>query len=243
MPINLPVPKKPRTTTQHGDSVAAVTAKVNAQYTARKAGLVRSASTKQAHRLTSAEFQAVVDKVQKDAGLQHRMVVTAKEFGFLRKRLEQSPPSDMTEFISWVLRYWTTIAQQHRAALRKNDDRKAAGEKGIPAHPDFASLAFRYPYFLKCFANFKAERTMQAKDDANEREAKLQETIRRQKEEISSLRRARPTSRPAMAPAEPAAPPARRPVSRRPAPVIDYLGGEDLPEWTTPPTKQGARRG
>lgn len=242
MPVHFPEPKKPRMATARSDSVASVVAAINAAHASRRAGLVRSASTKKASRLTAQEFQALVDSAQADAGLQHRMVVTTKEFGLLRKRFEASPPSDLSEFVSWVLRYWTTIAQQHRAAVRKSEDRKAAGEKGIPAHPDFASLAFRYPYFLKCFANFKAERNIQATEDAASREQKMRDTIQRQQDEIRSLRRAT-RQRPA---------PERPPTPRQAAPrtpvrparattAAREFDDTDLPEWTAPQPR-GARR-
>lgn len=226
----IPIPKKPRPVVVRSDSIAAVVSAVQARHVEARVARVASATKKAAHAVTKQELQALLDQALKsympDA---IRVVVTSKEFGLLRKRMKESAPADLGDFINWTIRYWTTIASQHRNAIRRNETRQERGEKAIPAAPDFASLAYRYPYFLKAFANFRAERNSAEADAMKDRQV---ETLRKQLQQkagdIEALRgqleRVRKSSV----------------IRRTPAPVAqdeplttDALADAELPEWTT----------
>lgn len=173
-------------------------------------------------------MQATLDGLQREfAPSSQRMMVTVKELGLLRKRMKENPPADLRGFLQHVVMYWTTIARQHGAAVRKRATFKA-GESAISSAHSFHELAYRYPYFLKVYASYvagKAEEATQAELDAEKR--RLQATIEKQAEDIKTLRR-RASARPATVSRSVRTP---KPVAEPIAPRVDVDPFGDIPTW------------
>lgn len=236
----LPTPKKPRSSAPaKNESAADIIARVSATHAAKREARTARAQTSTPYTLTKAELQALIDTQQRlNAPGTLRMIVTTKEFGLLRKRLRESSPEDFGDFIGWVFRYWSTISNQHRKAIQRSAERSERGEKGIPPSPDFASLAYRYPYFLKAYGNFQADRAREkAEEVEGATERKLRATIDRQSRAIEALnsqikRVNRRTTQPTRL-SQPA------PQPRHDA--LD-LGADELPEWSAP-ARKGMKNG
>lgn len=165
------------------------------------------------------QMQALFDVVGKRCGVPYRLMVTIKEFGFLRKRIAQNPPQDLEALLQYSLTYWGVLAQQNRKAARKSDD-KAKVTKALPEAPHFQTFAYWYPYFFRAYQNHLAGRnaeTMPNEDDRRVRQ--LEKELQDSRSVIVSMRRRMQAPTPAT--------PAPQ-VRRRPAPVNV---ADELPEW------------
>lgn len=200
---------------------------ITARHTSNAATRTASAAAKKPWQVTKEEMQALLDRIQREfAPSSQRMMVTVKELGLLRKRMKENPPADLTAFLQHTIMHWPTISRQHGAAVRKRVAYKA-GESRISAAHSFHDLAYRYPYFLKVYANHvagKAEDATQVELDAEKQ--RMQATIERQAEDIQTLRR-RATARPAVVARQPRTP---RPASQA-APQIEVDPFGDIPTW------------
>lgn len=202
---------------------------IDARYTRNAASRTASAAAKKPWQVTKEEMQATLDGLQREfAPSSQRMMVTVKELGLLKKRMKENPPADLRGFLQHVVMHWPTLARQHGAAVRKRVAFKA-GESAMSAAHSFHDLAYRYPYFLKVYANHlagKAEETSQAELDAEKK--RLQATIEKQAEDIQTLRRRATATRPAAI--------SRQPRSARPAPAVQPQRADvdpfgDIPTW------------
>lgn len=234
----IPMPKKPSAAVMRSDSINEVLASVTARHSAQRNARVATSKGKPAHMLTKLELQAVIDKSMKEfAPTAIRMVVTNKEFGLLRKRLKESAPANFTEFMGWVVRYWATIATQHGNAIKRNESRQERGERAMPKAPDFGTFAYRFPYFLKSFANFQADRTsLEQAEKSDQQVATLQRQLARKDEDLDVLRGQIAKAKSVGRRTRPVAPNTVIAV-----PLDEDLGEVDIPEWTTQETF-GARR-
>lgn len=227
----LPTPKKPRAEIARPTSMAEVLATVQGKAVTARLARAASAGAKAPHQVDKLELQALLDKAMKTyAPTATRMVVTGKEFGFLRKRMKEAPPQNLEAFINWVVSYWTTIAHQNRMAKqRRAEEADKRTTSALPMAPDFASLCYRYPYFLKAFANHNAERTA---SDAAAKETteveRLKRTLKAKDQDINVLRSELTRTKTVMR---------RTPTAPRiiatPRPVRAELPDADLPEWSS----------
>lgn len=227
----LPEPKKPRTAIVRPTSIAGVLATVQGKTATAQIARAASAAVKAAHHVDKLELQALLDKAMKTyAPTATRMVVTGKEFGFLRKRLKEAPPHNLEAFLNWVVSYWPTIAHQNRMAKqRRAEEADKRTASALPMAPDFASLCYRYPYFLKAFANHNAERSA---GEAAARETtevdRLKRTLKAKEQDIDVLRSELTRTKTVMR---------RTPTAPRiittPRPVRADLPDADLPEWSS----------
>jgi hypothetical protein len=163
-----------------------------------RADRLASAASKQPWQLTKQELQAMIDKGMK---LYHpsapRMVVTYREYGYMRKYLKQSAPKDFSAFLDWTLRMWSNIAVQHRRAVTRNQDRMLKDEQLIGASPSFSSLAYKLPYFIKAHSNFVAELNgAEREDEADRRVARLERELENTRQTVRVLSRRPKTSTP-----------------------------------------------
>lgn len=226
----LATPKKPRAEIARPTSMADVLATVQGKAATAQIARATSAGVKAPHHVDKLEMQALLDKAMKTyAPTATRMMVTAKEFGFLRKRLKEAPPNDLPVFINWVVSYWPTIAHQNRMAKqRRTEETTHRTVSALPMAPDFASLCYRYPYFLKAFSNHNAERTQQETEvKSNAEVERLKRTLKDKDRDIGVLRSklAKPLT------VMRRTPPAQR-VIGEPRPVRAELPDAELPDWS-----------
>lgn len=199
--------KKPRATLGYdnaADAVAAIKQRDQQKQTTR----VASAATKQPSVLTRQEMQAVFDKHATAISLGFRLMVTSREYGFLKKRLADNPPKDFSDFVRWTLTYWGTMAQQNQAAVRKDRDRLVKG-KTLPAAPHFYTFTYWYPYFFRAYQNHLAGKVIETAPPVDEKDreiARLQRQVAQERHNTVILRR-----RPQAAPT----PPEPRPAATR----------------------------
>jgi len=227
----IPMPKKPRAVVVHSDSIADVLATVAGKHSANRESRIVSARVKPAHQIDKLELQALFDKsVKTYAPGAIRVMVTSKEFGLLRKRLRESAPQDFAAFIDWTIRYWTTIATQHGNAIKRNETRQARGERALPKAPDFATFVYRYPYFLKSFANFTADRQSAVETEEKDRRVDaLQKRLAQTEGDMDILRNQLTKAKGAGIRRAPRPAPAAQEVEVR----EDTEHFDDLPAWTT----------
>lgn len=176
--VVVPIPKK-RTnaapTQREERSAEEVISKVAHIHEARRVVRTAAAETKSPWLLSQREVQALFDRKM---AMYHpdepRLMVTGKEYGFLKKRLKDSAPKDFTDFVDWTLRHWhSTAMSSRRSAAKKLEAGGARPVAPMSLTPDFAQLAYRYPYFLKVYQSSIAERRESDREDAQ------QETVRR----------------------------------------------------------------
>lgn len=217
--FQIPKPKKPRTESPTYSSALEAIAAIQKRDTTARAARSARATDKLPHMIDRLELQALLDSTTMTYLPDHRIVVTGKELGYFKKRLKESAPTDMKSFLSWLVRYWSTLATQHRAAIRRNETRSTAGERGLPLVPDFATLTYRYPYFLKAYQNFQAEGKATVKEDTRDREVEqLKMQIQKKDDENKSMRTLIRRRAP------------QKLKSIAPRPTID-LDTDDLPVW------------
>lgn len=133
-----------------------------------------AAETKSPWLLSKDEVQAVIDRTMLAyCPDEPRMIVTGKEYGFLKKRLKESAPKSFTEFIDWTIRYWHSVAKQNRNAAKKRGlNGMEEKSEALAMSPNFAQLVYRLPYFMKAYSNFLAERRSDAHEEAEDKQRK-----------------------------------------------------------------------
>lgn len=193
---------------------------------------VAAASTVAPWMMSKEQMQALFDKgMQTYFPKLPRVIVTGKEFGFLRKRLRETQPKDFAEFVDWVLRYWTDTASKHRRAIMKgvvNGDSSKFDKEPMPQSPDFATLVYRLPYFLKVHSSYLAERmTRDTEDKADRRVARLERELAQERNTNRILSQRRTQAR---------GPEPRHQGTEEQQPRLTSqdqidLGPEELPKW------------
>ena len=210
------------------DSVKEVIARMNAARDAKQAKQLAIAKTKPASGLKKIDVQTMLDKSRKEfSSSTPRIYVTDKAFGVFKKRLADSAPASLPEFFDWLIVHWQIIAQQNLKArsrkLRTGDVDQSAP---IGLSPDFDTLAYRFPYFLKCYNSYVAERSvLGTKEDQQEAEiARLKranENLRVEKNDLAKKAYARPR--------QPIAEPLRRVTRSISKPLTEAT--DELPTW------------
>ena len=193
---------------------------------------VAAASTVSPWMLSKEQMQALFDKgMQTYFPSLPRVIVTGKEFGFLRKRLRETQPKDFAEFVDWVLRYWTDTASKHRRALMKgivNGDTSKFDKEPMPQSPNFATLVYRLPYFLKVHSSYLAERmTRDSEEKTDRRVARLERELAQERNTNRILTQRRTPTRGTQEQHKQPEEQMPRIQSNQP---ID-LGPEELPKW------------
>ena len=193
---------------------------------------VAAASTVAPWMMSKEQMQALFDKgMQTYFPKLPRVIVTGKEFGFLRKRLRETQPKDFAEFVDWALRYWTDTASKHRRAIMKgvvNGDSSKFDKEPMPQSPDFATLVYRLPYFLKVHSSYLAERmTRDTEDKADRRVARLERELAQERNTNRILSQRRTQAR---------GPEPRHQGTEEQQPRLTSqdqidLGPEELPKW------------
>ena len=196
--------------------------------------------------LSKEEMQAVIDKATYAYYPDEpRMVVTNKEYGFLKKRLKESAPKSFTEFIDWVIRYWHSIAKQNRnAAMRRGLNGTEDKSTPLDMSPSFSQLVYRLPYFLKAYSNFLAERRSDANDEAEAKQRKRLEAraaeAEKQAAELRTRLRDRNAQKPVVATRITRTVARSQPVKRND--IEDALNAEDnFGEWRGPQSTRGSK--
>lgn len=209
---------------QQEGSAADVVRAIQARQRERAATRVQESKGRSPARLTRVQVQDILDAARRAAGLTHRVLATDREVGFLRKRLVSYEVGDFAALVTHTFIHWGTYARQNASAQLK----RGATEKALPPAPDFASLVYRLPYFLKAYNNHLAGVAVQedmAAVEARQENGKLAEManqLRRAEQENRSLRR--------LVRSRPAAPEA----THSPTVVATQIvrGADDeLPEW------------
>lgn len=234
----LATPKRMRSTSpETSKSAQEVLQSIAMKHSTGRQARVTQAKTKTPWTLSKQEMQAVVDeKMSAYHPDECRMIVTAKSHGWLKRRMKESAPKDFTDFIDWVLRFWSDTARRHRAAALKDTERN---RDIMSAAPDFGEIAKRYPYFLRCYSNYIAERRVVDKDDMQSKEiVRLRRQLADKTESENSLRRQMRKTR-EQGTARPA--PVRREVPAVEPSPVEF--DDDLPDWETFNQGRGVQNG
>lgn len=197
---------------EEGDSAIAVVERITRQHRETRATRAAAASASTGT-IDQPKMQALLDEIR----MQYtpnaiRMVPTQKAFGMFRKNLKANPPDDLRKFLTHICIYWSDIARSNAKAIQR------AGTKRDPISPapDFASLAYRYNYFLKIYSSGSIEAR---EDDKVQEISRLKAQLSRVQEDNGELRR-----RARQATPRPTAPP-------RPTRIARSTDDDDLPAW------------
>lgn len=175
--------------------------------------------------LTRDGMQALFDKLYPQCGVQHRLMVTVKEFGFLRKTMKANPPGDLEAMLRFSLTYWPMLSQQNSRAVSKDGD-KLVKKKSLPPAPHFSTFTYWYPYFLRAFQNHLAGRNSDTmKDEGDRKLAQVNSELERTRGMVTMLRRQNQQLK--AAPAAPLQSISKPAVVRRRPVVSD----SELPAW------------
>ena len=124
-----------------------------------------------------------------------RVLVTAKEFGLLRKRITAQKLYNTDHFFDWLIRSWRTIAmQQNELQVRQMRDGGKTYE-AIPMAPNMKTIAFKFPYFAKVYISNLAGRTVTATDPRDLKIVALEKALAAQGKELNVVRTMRHSSR------------------------------------------------
>lgn len=193
---SISIPKKARALPVRIDSIEGVLATAKVKRTEVAATRIAQAT---AGKVTIASIQATLDSAMRDCyPTLPRLIVTAKAFGVLRKRLESATVHNIPEFINFSIREWTLIAGRNRAAFLRNPSKAQQGSP-LSSAPTFNELAFKLPYFLSVYSQSlsTAVTGKEASSDARvERlQAKLETAERENQNNKEIIRRIRHTPR------------------------------------------------
>lgn len=210
-------------------SGAEAIAAVQARHRATQATRVAATASAAPSEIPRQDMQALFDKHSTALTIGYRLMVTQREYGFLKKRLKENPPKDFSDMVRWSLTYWGTLAAQQRVSVRKDLGRKVV-RKSLPEAPHFSTFVYWYPYFLKSYQNHLSgqtlvEHAMAVADDKSERTIRALQARVQMAEKGTQILRRRLASR-------------ESPVATRPLPLPsqiprkeDDLGPDEFPEW------------
>lgn len=211
------------------ESAEAAIAAINGKHSATQARRITSAAARPASQMTKEECQSILDKHTKALDLGYRLMVTQREFGFLKKRLAENGPKDFSDYARWVITYWGNIVAQNRRAITR-DREKIVKAKPLPDAISFSDFTYRYPYLFKCYQSHLAGRAIDAVlEDPKDKTIKaLTEKLKQAEQRAVSLQRVR---RPLVssAPSRPAPRPA--PLPRTPRPAVDLDDDVQFGKW------------
>lgn len=203
----------------------------------RKAEYVATAKATPPGMLTKSALQAMINPLMADFHpALPTMRVTDKPFGKLRKDLKVQPIADFAGFLEYVVSSWEQISSDHARAA-KNQQRQGIKQTytPMPSCPDFATLAYRFTYFLKCYNSFTTQNAKMGTPEKRKEEEtdQLRRRIAQLQEESRSHQQVARTARTALrrAPTAPPAEPVRR-TRTPPRPVVDLSEDDYIPEWT-----------
>lgn len=146
---SISTPKKPRVAATHVDSVSDVLKTVKTKRVEIAATRISQAT---AGVVTTASIQATLDSAMQEYHPKlPRLIVTAKAFGVLRKRLESATVQNIPEFINFSIREWNLIAGRNRAAFLRNPTKTQQGSPLSPS-PTFNEFAYKLPYFISVYS-------------------------------------------------------------------------------------------
>ncbi len=214
------------TPTEAEMNIAAVVSKGRAKVQARVAATTGVAP----HTIDRAGMQAVFDSASQGIGLPYRLMVTTKEFGFLRKRLKENPPQDIKDMVRYSLTYWGILSQQNRKAFTNSAGKSVIG-RALPEAPHFSTFTYWYPYFFKAYQNHLAGKVIESKEGTADTVHKARaDALQRQL--IAAERANVVLRRRSPAPVEPMRPTTTKP-RLLPAKVsdADLLAPVSFPEW------------
>jgi len=221
-----------KTPSQDTSAPTEVVARIVTTATVRNTARITRAEAKAPHLWSKDELQAVLDRLM---GLYQpktpRMLVTNREHGFLRKRLEASPPDDLEGFLKWAFVYWADIARQNRKALKKRAEAGESVTSPMPMAPSFSTLVYRYPYLLKAYANHGAERQSAPTAEVEDNKVKALES------QIATMRHNEQILRKALVTRKVSAP-LGRPIPAR----IPSRQDSEFGEWDEPVRETNAKR-
>jgi hypothetical protein len=102
------------------------------------------------------DLQALLDEARTQCGLSvPRVMATAKGAGVLFKRMKAAEINDSLEFFTWAFTHWSTVANANRRSkARQLKDTKTVNSE-MSLIPNFAELAYRFPYILAFFNDRK----------------------------------------------------------------------------------------
>ena len=186
------------------------------------------ASSKNPADINKAEMQAIFDREGKAAALPYRLMVTQREYGFLRKKLKENPPANFPDMVRFSLTYWAILSRQNRKAAIAG--KTGAAHKSLPEAPHFQTFSYWYPYFFRVYQNHLAGQSTVALEDAkNKGQDTRVKALERQlveSEKANAVLRSRVVkARAAPPPPQPVAAPQRR---SRP---VDLSVDVQFPVW------------
>lgn len=165
----------------------------------RLAQMQRHASTTRASRLQAVrvlpprrwdmkELQALLDEARARAGLSvPRIMATTKGAGVLHKRMKEAEITDTLEFFTWALQNWSTVANANRRAKSRQLRESKSVQTEMSMMPNFAELAYRFPYILAFFN----DRKYTAVQEQEQKEEKAREAVRIQRDQEGAIDRRR----------------------------------------------------
>ena len=200
---SISIPKKPRVPIIRSDSVTDVLANQNKKRVAIAATRVSEVT---GGSLTAKSLQALLDKLMPQYyPTAPRLVVTAKAFGVLRKRIEAGKVISVVDLITFSLREWETLASQNRAAFLRNPS-KAQKSSPLSSKPTFTELAYRLPYFIAAYSQTigTSSATVKAKtdDQVSRLQSRLAQAEKANKTNAEIIRRISKRREPQSAPKE-----------------------------------------
>ena len=193
---SISIPKRPRPAVRRNDSIAEVLTTVKSKRVEISATRIAGIA---ANGITAKGLQALLDKAMQDYyPASPRLIVTAKPFGVLRKRLESGTVQSIPHFVEFSIREWSLIASRNRASFLRNPS-KTTNSAPLSQNPTFNEFAYRLPYFLAVYAQSLSAPESKASSE-DERIAKLQAKLeaaeqanQNNREVIRRIRRATPT--------------------------------------------------
>jgi len=120
-----------------------------------------AAASKPVAQLTQQELQAVFDRHRNLDAEGIRCLVTVKELGLFKKRWTETGLTDIEDFVKWITMHYRGVAiKQHESIKRdqKNGTGRLDKVSPLPMALTFSTLTYRFPYFAKVYASFKADR-------------------------------------------------------------------------------------
>lgn len=95
------------------------------------------------------DLQTLLDEARVRSGVSvPRIMATAKGAGVLFKRMKDSEIKDPLDFFTWTLKNWVTVANANRRAKAKQMKDTKAVNSEMSMIPNFAEIAYRFPYIL-----------------------------------------------------------------------------------------------
>lgn len=162
-PQNLTADRRAVARTTVEEVIARATAK---SATAQIKRIAKESKKTEPGRLTMVALQALLDeKMKLYCPSLPRVVVGMEPFGVLRKRIEAYGITDVPRYIDWIVRSWSDIANRQRRQSLKMVVENRVSYTLLSMSPNMNDLAYKFPYFVKLYGSFCAERPTNAAPD------------------------------------------------------------------------------